>query len=70
MVEMVEEQIVKHDLSPKRLIGDTSYGDGVCRRDLNELGSQVVAPYKAKTPGWSLTYHPSTGLIGNLAVDE
>lgn len=50
MVEMVEEQIVKHGLSPKRLIGDTAYGDGVCRRDLNELGSQVVAPYKAKTP--------------------
>ncbi|MEN0060109.1 MAG: transposase [Bdellovibrio sp.] len=50
MVEMVEEQIVKHGLSPKRLIGDTAYGDGVCRRDLNDLGSQVVAPYKAKTP--------------------
>lgn len=50
MVEMIEEQIVKHGLSPKRLIGDTAYGDGVCRRDLNELGSQVVAPYKAKTP--------------------
>ncbi len=48
--EMIEEQIIKHDLNPEKVIGDSAYGDGIHRRDLHDLGSQLVAPFKDKNP--------------------
>lgn len=47
-VQMIEEQIVKHGLCPEKVIGDSAYGDGICRKDLNDLGSQLIAPFKEK----------------------
>ncbi|MFZ4404214.1 MAG: IS1182 family transposase [Pseudobdellovibrionaceae bacterium] len=49
-VAMVEEQILKHDLLPKKLIGDTAYGDGIDRRDINQYGSHLIAPFKEANP--------------------
>lgn len=49
-VAMIEEQILKHGILPEKLIGDTAYGDGIDRRDLNHYGSQLVAPFKEANP--------------------
>lgn len=49
-VDMVEEQILKHGLKPEKLIGDSAYGDGVWRKGLSDLGTQLVAPFKESNP--------------------
>ena len=46
-VEAVTEQ-GRHELSPAKLIGDTAYGDGAYRKDLQNSGVQLVAPVKEK----------------------
>lgn len=47
MVEAVVEQ-KQHDLTPAKLIGDTAYGDGISRKELQKHGTMVVAPLKEK----------------------
>ncbi len=47
MVEAILEQ-KQHGLQPSKLIGDTAYGDGISRKDLQEEGTTVVAPLKEK----------------------
>ncbi len=49
-VGMIEEQIIKHGLNPEKVIGDTAYGDGSHRKDLDDLGSKLIAPFKEKNP--------------------
>jgi transposase len=49
-VDLIEEQILKHGLLPKKLVGDSAYGDGIWRRDLHNYGSQLIAPFKDKNP--------------------
>lgn len=48
--DLLAEQILKHDLLPKKIIGDTAYGDGFYRKDIHDFGSEVVAPFKESTP--------------------
>ena len=48
--DLVAEQIIKHNLLPKKLIGDTAYGDGFYRKDIHDFGSEVIAPFKESTP--------------------
>jgi len=45
MVETVLEQ-KGHGLIPKKLIGDTAYGDGANRKALKQNGTEVVAPLR------------------------
>ncbi len=35
---------------PKKLIGDSAYGDGIWRNQLENHGTKLVAPFKAKNP--------------------
>lgn len=49
-VGLTEEQAFKFGLNPKKMIGDSAYGDGIWRRDLNQLGSKLVSPFKDKNP--------------------
>lgn len=49
-VDLIEEQIIKHGFQPKKVIGDSAYGDGIWRRDIQSLGSQLVSPFKDKNP--------------------
>jgi transposase len=58
MVEAVVEQ-KQHGLQPAKLIGDTAYGDGIARKDLQKEGVTVVAPLKAKN-GRSKAVYPKS----------
>jgi len=58
MVEAVLEQR-EHGLRPVKLIGDTAYGDGIARKDLQEEGVTVVAPLKEKNTRTRLIYPKS-----------
>ncbi|WP_082021125.1 IS1182 family transposase [Geobacter anodireducens] len=46
MVEAVIEQKHQHGLQPAKLVGDTAYGDGIARKDLQNEGTIVVAQLK------------------------
>jgi len=58
MVEAVLEQ-KQHGLQPSKLIGDTAYGDGIARKDLQEEGTTVVAPLKEKNTRTRVIYPKS-----------
>lgn len=58
MVEAVVEQ-KGHGLQPAKLIGDTAYGDGISRKDLQTEGTLVVAPLKEKN-GRSKAVYPKS----------
>jgi len=58
MVEAVVEQ-KEHGLRPTKLIGDTAYGDGLSRKDLQKEGTTVVAPLKEKN-GRSKVIYPKS----------
>ncbi len=58
MVEAVVEQ-KQHGLQPAKLIGDTAYGDGIARKDLQKEGVIVVAPMKEKN-GRSKAVYPKS----------
>lgn len=49
-VDLVEEQIVKHGIVPEKVIGDSAYGDGIWRKNLNDHGTNLIAPFKDKNP--------------------
>lgn len=59
MVEAVIEQKGQHGLQPEKLIGDTAYGDGISRKDLQAEGTMVVAPLKEKN-GRSKAVYPKS----------
>ncbi len=46
-VESVLEQ-KQYDITPTKLIGDTAYSNGPCRKELKESGTEVVAPLREK----------------------
>jgi hypothetical protein len=58
MVEAVIEQ-KEHGLQPVKLIGDTAYGDGIARKDLQKEGTIVVAPLKEPNTRTRLIYPKS-----------
>lgn len=58
MVEAVVEQ-KQHGLQPTKLIGDTAYGDGIVRKDLQKEGVTVVAPLKEKNSRSKAVYPKS-----------
>lgn len=58
MVEAVAEQ-KEHGLQPAKLIGDTAYGDGIARKDLQKEGVTVVAPLKEKNDRTKAIYPKS-----------
>jgi transposase len=47
MVEAVLEQ-KQHGIQPPKIIGDTAYGDGKHRKELQKAGITVIAPLKEK----------------------
>jgi transposase len=59
MVEAVLEQKQQHGIQPPKLIGDTAYGDGTSRKDLQKEGTTVVAPLKEKN-GRSKDIYPKS----------
>lgn len=58
MVEAVVEQ-KQHGLQPPKLIGDTAYGDGISRKELQAEGTTVVAPLKEKNTRTRVIYPKS-----------
>jgi transposase len=58
MVEAVVEQ-KQHGLQPAKLIGDTAYGDGITRKELQAEGTTVVAPLKEPNARTRLIYPKS-----------
>jgi len=58
MVQAVTGQR-EHGVVPKKLIGDTAYGDALGRRDLDKNGTQVIAPLKARKGKFQSIYHVS-----------
>lgn len=49
-VDLVKDQKVSLGLKPAKLIGDSAYGDGAWRNDLEKHGTKLVAPFKDKNP--------------------
>jgi len=49
-VEMLIDQRERFDLKPKKLIGDSAYGDGIWRQELKAKGTSLIAPFKDKNP--------------------
>ncbi len=58
-ISLLNEQKEKHNLIPKKLIGDTAYGDGIWRKEAKDLGSEIISPFKQKNPR-TLAVFPKT----------
>ena len=59
-INLLKEQKEKHKLVPKKLIGDTAYGDGVWRKEARDLGSEIISPFKQKNPRTLAVFPKST----------
>jgi len=58
MVEAITGQR-EHGIVPKKLVGDSAYGDARGRRDLSVNGTKVIAPLKARKEKQQSIYHVS-----------
>jgi transposase len=59
MVKMVIEQKL-NGLLPKKLIGDTAYSNGICRKLLNDNGTKIVAPLRPQVNAATLKVFPKS----------
>ncbi|NIP28263.1 MAG: IS1182 family transposase [Phycisphaerae bacterium] len=59
MVQTVVEQ-EGHGLIPEKVVGDTAYGDGSYRKDLEKHGTKVVAPQRLRNTKTRAVFPKST----------
>ena len=47
-VDLVKDQKRKFGICPEKMIGDSAYGDGIWRKELEDHGTRLIAPFKEK----------------------
>lgn len=47
-ISLFDEQFKKFNIKPKKMVGDSAYGDGSVRKAYADRGSRIVAPFKQK----------------------